>query len=192
MIPLILQPSALRLALVGRGELAIRRLEWLIEGGAKDLAVFSDDPAPALAARAGDLLREHLPGGRDLEGVQVLWIADLPLRLARPLRNAARAAGALVSVEDTLPLCDFHNPSVVRRGDLLLTVSTAGRSPGLAARIRQRLERTFGPEWAERLEIIGARRTAWKRRARSLPELARLSDALIDRRRWLPEETVSR
>ena len=73
---------------------------------------------------------------------------------------------ALVNVEDVKPWCDFHNPALVRRGDLLLTVSTNGRSPGLAARIRRQLAATFGAEWADRLSTIGRKRDAWKQRPR--------------------------
>ena len=51
----------------------------------------------------------------------------------------------LVNVEDRPALCDFHSVAEVRRGDLLLTVSTGGASPGLAARIRARLAAEFGP-----------------------------------------------
>jgi precorrin-2 dehydrogenase/sirohydrochlorin ferrochelatase len=86
-------------------------------------------------------------------------------------------------------LCDFHNPSQVRRGDLLLTVSTGGKSPGLAARIRAQLAQMFGPEWAERLDQIGRKRTAWRREPRSLDELARLTNAAIDANGWLAGET---
>ena len=85
-----------------------------------------------------------------------MWIVDLPLAQAAPLARAARAAGCLVNVEDVIELCDFHNPAQVRRGDLLLTVSTGGKSPGLAARIRSELARTFGPEWSDRLNRIAA------------------------------------
>jgi precorrin-2 dehydrogenase / sirohydrochlorin ferrochelatase len=85
-------------------------------------------------------------------------------------------------------LCDFHNPAQVRRGDLLLTVSTGGRSPGLAARIRAELGRAFGPEWADRLNLIAARRAAWRRPGRPLEELARLTDATIDANGWLRED----
>jgi precorrin-2 dehydrogenase/sirohydrochlorin ferrochelatase len=91
-------------------------------------------------------------------------------------------------VEDVTPFCDFHNPAQVRRGDLLLTVSTGGRSPGLAARIRSELARAFGPEWAERLNAIAARRAVWRRPGRSLDELARLTNATIDANGWLQEE----
>jgi precorrin-2 dehydrogenase/sirohydrochlorin ferrochelatase len=113
-----------------------------------------------------------------------LWIADLPLAQAVPLARAAKAVGCLVNVEDVMAFCDFHNPSQVRRGDLLLTVSTGGRSPGLAARIGAQLAQTFGPEWAARLEQIGSKRKAWRRKARSLDDLARLTNATIDAEGW--------
>ena len=114
-----------------------------------------------------------------------MWIVDLPLAQAAPLARAARAAGCLVNLEDVSEFCDFHNPAQVRRGDLLLTVSTAGKSPGLAARIRSELARTFGPEWSDRLNRIAGKRAAWRRRGRSLDELARLTDAAIDANGWL-------
>ena len=191
MIPIILDGAHLPIALVGRGEVAERRLTWLLEGGAANLAVYSDRPSCALAALAGARLRAHLPVPGEILSVRLLWIADLPLAEARPIAAAARRAGVLVNVEDVLDACDFHNPSLVRRGDLLLTVSTGGRSPGLAARIRQRLEASFGPEWAERLDAVAAKRSAWRRRPRRLDELARLTDATIDRRGWLPGERIA-
>jgi precorrin-2 dehydrogenase/sirohydrochlorin ferrochelatase len=188
MIPIVIDPSTTSMALIGRGAVACRRLAGLLEGRAADLAVYADQPSDALASLAGDRLRPRLPSGAELAQHRLVWIADLPLALAAPLAEAARAAGALVNVEDVKPLCDFHNPSIVRRGDLLLTVSTGGRSPGLAVRIRRRLEALFGAEWAERLDQIGAKRTAWKRRERPLAELARLTDAAIDRKGWLGAE----
>jgi precorrin-2 dehydrogenase / sirohydrochlorin ferrochelatase len=186
MIPIVLDPTRTSLALVGRAEPARRRLELLLAGGADAIAVFSDAPSADLADLAAHRLHRRLPEARELAGFRVVWIVDLPLAQARPLVAAARAAGALVNLEDVKDSCDFHNPSIVRRGDLLLTVSTGGLSPGLAARIRRQLERSFGPEWALRLEQVAARRTAWRLRARPLAELARLTDAMIDRRGWLP------
>ena len=186
MIPIVLDPTRTSLALIGRAAPARRRLELLLGGGADLVAVFSDAPSADLAGLAAHRLRRHLPDASELAGFRVVWIVDLPLVQARPLVASARAAGALVNLEDVKGGCDFHNPSIVRRGDLLLTVSTGGRSPGLAARIRHQLEQSFGPEWALRLEQVAARRTAGRRRARALPELARLTDALIDRHGWLP------
>jgi precorrin-2 dehydrogenase/sirohydrochlorin ferrochelatase len=188
MIPLIVDPKRAALGVVGRGRACERRLEQLLQAGAGRITVFSDAPSAGLAARAGARLRSQLPAPDALRRLALLWIVDLPLADAEPLAQAARAAGCLVNVEDVIELCDFHNPAQVRRGDLLLTVSTGGRSPGLAARIRGELARAFGPEWAERLNRIAARRTAWRRRRRPLEELARLTDASIDAEGWFRED----
>ena len=74
---------------------------------------------------------------------------------------------------------------MVRRGDLTLTVSTNGRSPGLAKRIRRYLEQLFGPEWADRVDDVAARRTAWRSAGADMATLGNRTDALIARRRWL-------
>jgi precorrin-2 dehydrogenase / sirohydrochlorin ferrochelatase len=187
MIPIVVDPKQSAMALIGRGEAAERRLELLLAGGADQIAVFSDAPSARLEELAAHRLRRRLPGPAELARFGLLWIADLPIAQAAPLARAARAGGCLVNVEDVVAFCDFHNPSQVRRGDLLLTVSTAGKSPGLAARIRAQLARTFGPEWALRLERIGAQRNAWRREARSLAELTRLTNATIDAHGWLPK-----
>jgi precorrin-2 dehydrogenase / sirohydrochlorin ferrochelatase len=188
MIPVIVDPKQVPIALIGRGHAAERRLELLLEGGAERLTVFSDQPSSGLAARASARLRRRLPEAEELSAFALLWIVDLPIAEAAPLARAARSAGRLVNVEDVIEFCDFHNPAQVHRGDLLLTVSTGGRSPGLAARIRAELARAFGPEWADRLNLIAARRAVWRRPGRSLDELARLTDATIDANGWLQED----
>lgn len=187
MIPIIIDPKMTTMALIGRGEVATRRLALLDEAGAADLAIFSDLPEPGFAAAAGGRLRRELPSSGELAAFQVVWIADLPLDLATPIAVNARARGTLVNVEDVKPYCDFHNPAAVRRGDLLLTVSTNGQSPGLAARIKRQLATMFGPEWADRLSTVGRKRNAWKARARPIAELARLTDATIASKGWLSE-----
>jgi precorrin-2 dehydrogenase/sirohydrochlorin ferrochelatase len=188
MIPIVVDPKQSALALIGRGHAAERRLELLLAGGAEQIAVFSDAPSQRLVELAGNRLRRRLPGPSELAGFALLWIADLPIAEAASLARAAKAGGCLVNVEDVVAFCDFHNPSQVRRGDLLLTVSTGGKSPGLAARIRARLADAFGPEWAERLELIGDQRKDWRREARSLDDLARLTNATIDANGWLAKE----
>jgi precorrin-2 dehydrogenase / sirohydrochlorin ferrochelatase len=188
MIPLIVDPARVPIALVGRGGAAERRLGLLREAGAEDIEVFSDAPSASLAASAGLRLRRRLPGRDELARTALLWIVDLPIAEAASLARTARATGCLVNVEDVTALCDFHNPAQLRRGDLLLTVSTGGKSPGLAARIRRELARSFGPEWAGRLDRIAARRAAWRRPGRPLHELARLTDSAIDENGWFRED----
>jgi precorrin-2 dehydrogenase/sirohydrochlorin ferrochelatase len=75
----------------------------------------------------------------------------------------------LVNVMDDVPNCDFASPAVVRRGELVLAISTGGRSPALARKVREELERRFGAEWAELLEVL---RDVRRRRSRSSPTCA--------------------
>src|SRR5262249_60100697 len=91
------------------------------------------------------------------------WSAGLRDEEAADLAALARRERVLVNVEDRPLLCDFHSVAAVHRGDLLLTVSTGGASPGLAARIRARLAAEFGPEWAERVALLRAQRDGWRR-----------------------------
>lgn len=185
MVPISIDPTSVGLAVAGRGKPALARFRTLQRGGAHSALLYCDQPDPALAHELGDALRPCQPDRAALAGLQLLWIAGLPDELAATLAREARQARVLVNVEDRPELCDFHNVAEIRRGDLLLTVSTGGKSPALAARIRARLGAEFGPEWASRVDAIGARRGEWRRQKRSMPELASLTDAAIDAAGWL-------
>lgn len=180
MIAIALDPTRLRLGLAGRGPMFRRRLDGLHRGGATPL-VFSDD----VAATAGDQAFHPL-GEVAVARLDVLWIAGMATAEAAPLAEAARSRGALVNVEDHRPQCDFHSVAEIRRGDLLLTVSTGGRSPALTARLRADLARRYGEAWAERLRLLADQRDRWRREGMDLATVARRSDAVIDAAGWLP------
>ena len=84
------------------------------------------------------------------------------------------------------PFCDFYSPSRIQRGDLLVTVSTNGKSPRLAGRIRRAIESWLVPEWAERLEELAAQRGIWRMERAGMQKLKELTDKYIDDRKWLP------
>lgn len=183
MIPVALHPG-LALAVAGSGAPALRRLNALRVAGAAPL-VFANGPDAALAAAAGDAFHPALPDRAALAALRALWIAGLPDEVAATLAEAARAQRVLVNVEDRVALCDFHSVAEVRRGDLLLTVSTSGKSPSLAARIRARLVAEYGPEWSARLEQLGQQRQGWRAEGLSMAEVARLTEGAIDQAGWL-------
>lgn len=185
MIPVALDPVALPLAVAGRGAVALRRFLALRSGGAGDLLLFSDQPDEDLTRSAGDALRDFLPGRPDLARLRALWIAGLPDDRGAELAALARLERVLVNVEDWPALCDFHSVAEVRHGDLLLTVSTGGASPGLAARIRARLAAEYGPEWGERLAQLRGYRAAWRQDGRNSTEVTALTDALLHANGWL-------
>jgi precorrin-2 dehydrogenase/sirohydrochlorin ferrochelatase len=138
-----------------------------------------------LKAEAGAQWRGHLPGPAELSALHALWIVDMDSAQAARLAALARSLKVLVNVEDVPQQCDFHSVAEIRRGDLLLTVSTGGAAPGLAGTIRRALETCFGPEWAARVAEIAALRREWRAAGVAMPEAARRIDSLVAARCWL-------
>jgi precorrin-2 dehydrogenase/sirohydrochlorin ferrochelatase len=163
MIPVYLDPAHARIALVGRGALAARRVRWLRQGGAAP-DLWSDAASEELIDAAGAQLAPRLPQRGDLERYHVVWIVDLPLDEAELVAGAAREAGVLVNVEDVVRLCDFHTPAVLRRGALTLAAATGGASPAVARIAREHLEAAFPPDWGDALDEIARAREALRRR----------------------------
>jgi precorrin-2 dehydrogenase/sirohydrochlorin ferrochelatase len=184
MIPLALDPKFANVAVAGNGELALRRLTALRRAGAADALLFADAPIPALAEAAGAQLRPALPAESDIAELHALWIVDVDPAIAGTIAATARRLRVLVNVEDVPAECDFHSVAEVRRGDLLLTVSTNGAAPGLAGAIRRRLESCFGPEWAERVAEIAALRRGWRADGVAMPEAARRISDLATKNCW--------
>jgi precorrin-2 dehydrogenase/sirohydrochlorin ferrochelatase len=187
MIPVSLDPAALTIGLAGHGAAALRRWRLLAEAGAASAHCYADEPDPALEAAAGSRYRLGLPDEAALAAMDVLWVVGMPDEAAGALAAHARRHKVLVNVEDRREHCFFHNTAELRRGSLLLTVSTGGRSPGLAQRIRAHLAREFGPEWAERLQILGDRREEWRRAGDALPALAAKTESYVTQNGWLAE-----
>src|SRR5688572_26626293 len=167
MLPLVLNPLTLKAGLAGRGPERDRRAALLAEAGVE---------ARILPETVSDEV---------LGALQVLFVAGLPEGEARELAARARANGVLVNVEDVLPLCDFHVPAIVRRGDLLLTASTGGQVPGLARALRESLADQFGPEWTTRLKELGVARAKWRSDGLSPSQVSQNVRDLIARMGWL-------
>lgn len=184
MYPILFDSAHVRAVVVGRGRGAVRRIAGLEAAGVSDIRVFAPEPDAEIRTRAGARLVARLPGAEDLEGATMVLVAGLEDDAAEAIARAARGAGIAVNVEDRLPLCDFHLPATVRRGDLLLTASTGGRSPGLARALREHLGGTFGPEWAGRLDALAEARQAWRAEGADPPTVSRFTQEWIDREGW--------
>ncbi len=186
MYPILLDLSQLPVLVIGNGREAARRIALLDEANPQDLRIFADAPTPELSAAAGARLILRLPTQDDIPARSILFVGDYSDAQSGQIVALARARGALVNVEDKGQFCDFHSTSTIRRGDLLVTVSTGGRSPGLAAHLRRYLEKMIGPEWSERLTRMAAERTRWRDAGTPHDDLKRLTAELIEREGWLP------
>lgn len=184
-LPIGLDLTGLRVGVVGRDRQALNRLALLRKFAVEDVAVWSDAPSPALVEQEGARLRHCLPRPDEVAGLALLFVADLSEDEARPLASMARAAGVLVNAEDIPPLCDFHVPAVVKRGDLVLSVSTRGQAPGLAGQIRRALEAQFDPAWEQRVQEVASLRQALRGDGATPPEIAGQVEAHVRDRGWL-------
>jgi precorrin-2 dehydrogenase/sirohydrochlorin ferrochelatase len=163
--PAFLDLRGRRCLVVGGGEIGERKTRALLECGAR-VTVVSPSFTPGLAALAaiGQIERRARTLRRaDLRGCALVIAATGDARADEATASLAREARVLVNVVDRREHCDFIMPSVLRRGELQIAVSTGGRSPALARDIRRRLEGLFGPEFAALVERAGADR----RRARA-------------------------
>ncbi|MEY4879059.1 MAG: hypothetical protein RJB62_528 [Pseudomonadota bacterium] len=169
MLPIILSPHSVRVGAAGKGEAFAARLRLLDRGGIVERSVFEG----------------RSPGTDDLKRLDVLFVAGLDESASREMYAAAKAQGVLVNVEDVPKLCDFHVPAQIRRGDLLITVSTGGRSPGLAARMRETLEDMFGDEWEKNLDEVARARARWRASGLAPNDVAERTRAFVTEKGWL-------
>jgi precorrin-2 dehydrogenase/sirohydrochlorin ferrochelatase len=144
--------------IVGGGAVAARKALRLETAGARLLVVAPrlDDRLAALAAAGSvsHLERRYLPG--DLKGALLVFAATDDAAVNLAVADEARERGILIDVVDAPRQGGFTTPALLERGDLLITVSTAGASPALSRRIVGELETLFGPEYAEAVSIIAA------------------------------------
>lgn len=151
--------------MVGGGQVALRKVKALIECGA-DIEVISPDLCLELRRLAESrevraLNREYQSG--DLRGAFVVIAATDNSDVNRKVAEEAKRNAALVNVVDDAENSNFIIPSYLRRGDVTVAISTAGKSPALARKIRTRLEKDLGNEYASLTNLIGEVRAEAKR-----------------------------
>jgi precorrin-2 dehydrogenase/sirohydrochlorin ferrochelatase len=104
------------------------------------------------------------------------------------LASQARALGKLVNVEDVNDLCDFYFTANIRRGDLVIAVSTSGASPTLARKVRDAIATRFGPEWEARVKELSALRLSLKAGGASLREVMDSTESYLQEKGWLSQK----
>jgi siroheme synthase-like protein len=164
--PAFLDLRGRRCLVVGGGEIGERKARALLECGARVTVVsLSFTPRLAALAESGQVeCRARTLRRSDLRSCVLVVAATGHPRVDEATAALARRCRVLVNVVDRRDHCDFIMPSVLRRGELQIAVSTGGRSPALAREIRLRLEDLFGLDYAALVERAGADR----RRARAI------------------------
>ncbi|MEW5913408.1 MAG: bifunctional precorrin-2 dehydrogenase/sirohydrochlorin ferrochelatase [Thermodesulfobacteriota bacterium] len=180
--PALLDLSGRLVLLVGGGQVAARKIASLIEAGAR-VRLVAPELAPetlAAAGKPGVELRQRGFEAADMEGAALVISATDDQALNRAVAAEAGKRGLFVNVVDVPELCSFIVPAVLRRGDLVVAMSTSGASPAAAARLRRDLEQRLGPEWALYLRILKAVRARLTALGRPAAENRPLFYRLVD------------
>jgi precorrin-2 dehydrogenase/sirohydrochlorin ferrochelatase len=149
-----------RCLVVGAGKVGEPKIGGLIDTGAR-IRVVALEASDGVHrwANAGKItleLRAFAPA--DLDETFLAIVATASRALNGSIYREAQKRGILCNVVDVPEYCDFYYPAVVRRGDLQIAISTNGQSPSLAQKLRQQLERQFGPAYAGWVAELGETR----------------------------------
>jgi len=148
---------------VGGGQVAKRKVEGPLACGA-DVTVVAPSIDPAIEATSKQE-RAYEPG--EAARYRLVIAATDDPAVNRMVFEDADRAGVWINSADEPDNCTFTLPSVVRQGDVMVTVSTGGRSPALSAWLKKRLEEQIGPEYTTLLQLLSEERAAIKSEGRS-------------------------
>ena len=162
--PIMLDLRGRKSVVVGGGNIARRKIDGLIEAGAKVTVI-----APKCTEMPTDveiINREFEP--QDLDGAWLVIAATDNPQVNMQVATVAEERHVWVNVVDEPQICTAIMPAVIRRGMLTLAISTSGACPVWARRLRDDLSNQFGDEYGDMLELLWQARQNWKERAKRL------------------------
>ncbi|MFC1961658.1 bifunctional precorrin-2 dehydrogenase/sirohydrochlorin ferrochelatase [Chloroflexota bacterium] len=161
-----------RCVVCGGGEVALRKVQALLDCGASVEVI-----SPLICAELADMaktykIRVHSRGYQDgdLQVACVVIAATDDRETNARIAGEAHRTGCIVNAVDDPDISDFIVPSCLKRGDITISVSTSGKSPALARKLRTSLERQFGPEYADLAKIVSEARTEIKKQGLKVDE----------------------
>lgn len=180
--PIYLDIREKRCVVIGGGEVAARKILRLLECGAV-VSVVSNKLATTIAdlVEQGQII--HLDDNYDqryLAGAFLVIGATDQEEVNDRVAADCRARGVMVNIVDDPGRCDFILPSIVNRGSLSIAVSTDGKSPALARKLREDLSTRFGPEYECYLDLLGYLREMIIPAGRSADENRDIFTALVN------------
>ncbi len=155
--PVYLDLQNKKCVIIGGGAVGSRKAKGLVECNADVYVVAPVIEESLLALGQKGLVRIHEKAyqARDLEGAFLAFAATGDPQLNQRVFSDAAGKNILCNIADSPKDCHFIVPSVIRRQELTITVSTSGKSPALSKQLRIELEKSYGPEYGEFLKLMG-------------------------------------
>jgi siroheme synthase-like protein len=152
--PVFIELRDRHVLVVGGGPIAERKVGTLLDAGAK-VTVVSPTATEGLVNSPIEWKRRVFQES-DLDGMLLAIAATDDTETQKQVVTAARARNILVNTVDVPNLCDFIVPAVLNKGDVIVAISTSGKSPALAAALKTRLESWLTEDIGRAANVLGA------------------------------------
>ncbi|MHC8949466.1 precorrin-2 dehydrogenase/sirohydrochlorin ferrochelatase family protein [Sphingobacterium hungaricum] len=167
LFPIYVKLDQLQTLLVGAGAVGLEKLEAMIKNSPKaKIKVVAEHSIPAF----DDFIKKHSHiefikrtfKSKDIYGIDLIILASNNDFLNQQIRRLASEQHILLNVADTPALCDFYLGSVVQKGNLKIGISTNGKSPTIAKRLKELLNEVLPEELDDTLELMQELRNSLK------------------------------
>ena len=180
--PIYVQLNEQPCVVIGGGKIAEGKVDGLLAANAKVKII-----SPELTPHLHDLVKQnhieytarHYQMG-DLTGAFMVICATDQTEINHQVWQEASANGQLVNVVDDTPRCNFIAPAILRKGDLNIAISTGGKAPALAVRLKERFQKEIGPQYERFLELSGQLREPLARHIPDFETRKKLWYELVD------------
>lgn len=155
--PIYLDLRGRNVVVIGGGKVAERKVRTLISSQA-DVTVISPDLTPRLkrllAHEEFRYIKRRYRNG-DIAGSMMVLVATDDRAANEGIASNIKDSNILINIADIPDKCNFILPSIVERGDLIISISTSGKSPAFAKQIRREIEKVFGKEYILFTRVLG-------------------------------------
>ncbi|MBC7418246.1 MAG: TSUP family transporter [Pedobacter sp.] len=163
LFPVFVKLNKLRTLLIGAGNIGLEKLTAIVQNSKHaSITIVAENISPAVFALAAGYpsitLKQKSFDASDLDGIDIVFAATGNNIVNQEIRVVTHQKGLLINVADTPELCDFYLGSIVQKGDLKIAISTNGKSPTIAKRIKEILKEGIPEELDETLQNMSALR----------------------------------
>lgn len=173
--PVFLDIAGKPVVVIGGGNIAHQKVVGLLKAGA-DVTVISPELNPAMAKLSSEGRLRHIErdyASGDLEGYVLAFVATDDRSVNATVAAEGKERRVWVNAVDDPPYCDFIMPGIAQQGELIVAVSTSGKSPAMARKMREELEAFLTEDYARMLELAAEVRAELRER-----------DAVVDSEVW--------
>ncbi|MGI6413941.1 MAG: precorrin-2 dehydrogenase/sirohydrochlorin ferrochelatase family protein [Syntrophomonadaceae bacterium] len=179
--PIFINLEGKNCLIIGGGKVAERKAATLLDYKANIRIV-----SPQVEDTIDKWSQEHRLSWRqgefqesDLKDIFMAFVATDDQKITESVVQLCRSRGILVNAVDDPPSCDFFVPSILRQQSLVIAISTEGKSPMFAKRLRKELEKIITPAYGELVELLGEQRDFVKKNIHNISERAKLFEEMV-------------